>query len=82
MASCANTRRRRTKEGKCSICLWRKRSPGHATCRECRVRVRAYSTRRYEERKALGLCWLCDEPADGYLCEVHAAERRARRRAV
>lgn len=78
MGSSATTRAARPEL--CPVCVRRKPSPGHATCRPCLKRMREYSATRYSQRRAQGLCKQCGQPADGYLCEEHAALRRSQRR--
>ena len=73
------TRAARVRAGKCAACLRRRSTRGHATCRPCRDAMRARSADSYDERRRAGLCTCCGAPADGYLCEPHAAARRARR---
>jgi hypothetical protein len=81
VGSARSTRRARTKAGKCAVCLRRKASADRPTCRACRVRIAERSAELYEARRALGICTrsICNEPAEGYLCEVHAEERRDQR---
>lgn len=79
MGRANTTRATRTREGLCSVCLSRRASAGHATCRGCRARTNEYSAQRYAERRAAGRCVRCGLDATGYLCELHAEERRARR---
>jgi hypothetical protein len=83
MSGSTVTRRRRVAEGKCAVCLRRKRRSGYATCQPCGAAVIAYGAALYETRRAAGLCTLssCGQPAVGYLCEGCAEARRARRRA-
>ena len=78
MGSSATTRAARPEL--CPVCVRRKPSPGHSTCRPCRESIRTYSATRYAERTAQGLCTRCADPATGYLCEPCAQARRDRRR--
>lgn len=80
MASNVVTRTARVAQGKCGACLKRQASAGHSTCRQCRVGINAHTAQLYADRRAAGLCYRCGEPAAGYLCEPHAAERREARR--
>lgn len=80
--SATTTRRKRTAQGKCSVCLDRRASAGHPTCRTCRQRIAERSAEVYRERRAAGLCVRCGLPSGGtMLCEPHAEERRERRQA-
>lgn len=80
MGSNATTRSSRIQKGKCSVCLRRQRTEGHATCASCRRAIGAYSTARRLERRKAQLCVRCGRPSGGAeLCEPHAAERRRRR---
>lgn len=80
MGSNVTTRATRTAAGKCAVCLRRAVTPGHPTCGKCRDAIAAYSADRYAARTKNRVCVRCGDPADGYLCETHAEERRVRRR--
>ena len=81
MSSNATTRRTRTAAGQCSVCLRRKATAPHPTCRSCRKATAERSAKRYKAQRKAKRCVRCNEPASGYLCETDALARRVRRAA-
>lgn len=73
--------RRMREQGRCPDC-GNPATEDSVYCERHREIRRARSRSRYRERRMLGLCAHCDEPAgDGVRCEKHRAYYRQRRAA-
>jgi hypothetical protein len=89
VSSNARTRAARTAEGKCTVCLQRKATPGHSTCAECRGEINSYTKNLYNSRRDRGECVRCrkrtgkhgkhGDRRDPMLCDEDGAARRKER---
>jgi len=63
------------------VCLSRRATPPHPTCRRCREQIAEYGAKQYKARRKAKRCARssCNETTTAYLCETHANERRIRR---
>ena len=85
----SQVRQLKTSLGLCRHCT-AKVMPGYKKCEAHVLRDRRNAKRRYDSKKAAGICLYCDKPAEGLIyCKVHLvyyrnkiAQRRRRKKDV
>jgi hypothetical protein len=75
-------RRQWRREGRCIDCGHVRDRPGLVMCNACIARVAQRRAARYWPWRAVGLCGICGQPAEGRsLCPPHLADERRRQNA-